>query len=54
MDGFARMRPPTPTLPHEGGGDRVEAVGQVSPSPLMGEGWGGGDFGPYSAFRRSA
>src|SRR5579875_3559852 len=28
--------PPTPTLPHKGGG------GLVSPSPLVGEGWGGG------------
>src|SRR5579875_164522 len=31
--------PPTPTLPHKGGG-----MG-VAPSPLVGEGWGGGDQG---------
>ena len=33
---------PTLTLPHKGGGKIVVAQ-LFSPSPLMGEGWGGGD-----------
>jgi len=42
------MRPPTLTLPHKGEGDQTsgrESVAKVSPrtpSPLMGEGQGGG------------
>jgi len=34
--------PPTLTLPRKGGGESV-AVGSSSPSPLAGEGWGGGE-----------
>jgi hypothetical protein len=33
-----QMRPPSLTLPRMGGGDALQ-----SPSPLRGEGWGGGD-----------
>ena len=43
-------RPPTPSLPHEGGGGRIRrrvvqgdnADPRVPPSPLVGEGGGGG------------
>src|SRR5579875_1709137 len=34
--------PPTPTLPHKGGGSNK------APSPLVGEGWGGGGIVPNS------
>ena len=33
--------PPTLTLPHKGGGDKYSAH-KIIPSPLRGEGWGGG------------
>ena len=33
--------PPTLTLPHKGGGNGFNSA--PAPSPLMGEGWGGGD-----------
>src|SRR5579875_4167624 len=39
---FFPFSPPTPTLPHQGGG-RTKA-----PSPLVGEGWGGGGVVPNS------
>jgi epoxyqueuosine reductase len=38
----ARASPPTPSLPRKGGGSRVSANIE-SPSPLVGEGRGGGD-----------
>jgi hypothetical protein len=34
--------PPTLTLPHKGGGNGP-CSGKKTPSPLMGEGWGGGE-----------
>jgi len=37
-----RDTPPTLTLPRKGGG-KVETDQETTPSPLMGEGWGGGD-----------
>src|SRR3546814_4710756 len=33
---------PTPTLPHQGGGGNLCASRRHAPSPLAGEGWGGG------------
>ncbi len=48
LDEAKRTLPPTPALPHKGGG-RNEAPsptrreGPLTPSPLVGEGWGGGD-----------
>ncbi len=38
---------PLPSLPHKGGGSPIESVempplAHHSPSPLVGEGWGGG------------
>jgi hypothetical protein len=35
--------PPTLALPHKGGGD-MKLSPHSSPSPLMGEGWGGGEL----------
>jgi hypothetical protein len=34
--------PPTPTLPRKGGGGKLFATDKISPSPLAGEGRGGG------------
>ena len=48
----AIMAPPTPDLsPHGGGEATVLSAGSglqllAPPSPLVGEGWGGGAFGP--------
>ena len=33
--------PPTLALPHKGGGNTAPGD-MISPSPVMGEGWGGG------------
>jgi hypothetical protein len=35
--------PPTPTLPHKGGGSMSKGCG-IAPPPLMGGGWEGGDW----------
>ena len=41
------IQPPTLSLPHEGGrgyeASHVPSPAPLTPSPLMGEGWGGGD-----------
>src|SRR3546814_1495794 len=41
-----RETPPTPALPRKGGGRRSRGSLHKTPSPLTGEGWGGG--GPRS------
>jgi len=44
MKNYATPLPPTLTLPLEGGGKTVFKIyAQTSPSPLRGEGWGGGE-----------
>jgi hypothetical protein len=35
--------PPTLTLPRKGGGKKLANSSHTAPSPLTGEGWGGGD-----------
>ncbi len=40
---FAK-RPPTPALPLEGGGSDNARAANMSPSPLKGEGRGGGEI----------
>src|SRR5258706_15040092 len=43
IDGWNGARPPpTPTLPHKGGGGRSSHDHKKTPSPLAEEGWGGG------------
>jgi len=37
------IAPPTLTLPLQGGGD-INEFFLISPSPLRGEGWGGGEI----------
>ena len=52
MGYFAPAAPPTPSPSPRGGGEAtVLSAGSVwqilaPPSPLVGEGWGGGAFGP--------
>ncbi|HEY0522883.1 MAG TPA: CoA-transferase [Stellaceae bacterium] len=46
--GVGAVAPPTPTLPRKGGGsiDGASSASQQTPSPLTGEGRGGGGYAP--------